>query len=77
MLPGDGLAVQLPRLDEVVHSTLGGGVEVPHDHPQGVVVALAHDVVHHIQQGPQLSNLHAMGDLSGWCMQHGVGGEGL
>lgn len=59
MFPGDSLAVQLPSLDEMVDGTLGGGVEITHDHAQGVAVALAHNIVHHIQQRPQLRNLQA------------------
>ena len=69
MLPGDGLAVQLAGSDELVYSALGGGVEVPHDHAQGVVVALAHNVIHDVQQGTQLSNLHATRALSIACMR--------
>ena len=67
VLPGDSLAVQLASSDELVYSALGSGVEVPHDHAQGVVVALAHNVVHDVQQGPQLSNLHATWALSISC----------
>ena len=62
MLPGDCLTVQLTSLNKLVHCTLGGGVEVPHDHAQGIAVALAHNVIHDIQQCPQLGNLH--GDTS-------------
>ena len=59
MLSGDCLTVQFTSFDELVNSTLWGGVEVTHDHAQGVAVALAHNVVHDIQQRPQLGNLHA------------------
>ncbi len=59
MLPRDCLAIQFTSFDELVDSTLWGGVEVAHDHAQGVAVALAHNVVHDIQQRPQLGNLHA------------------
>ncbi len=59
MLPGDSLAIQFTSFDELVDGTLRGGVEVTHDHAQGITVALAHDVVHDIQQRPQLGNLHA------------------
>lgn len=69
MLPGDSLAVQLPSPDELVYSALGSGVEVPHDHAQGVIIALAYNVVHDIQQGPQLSNLHARSGLLESCVQ--------
>lgn len=61
MLPGDCLTVQLTSLDELVHCTLGGGVEVPHDHAQGIAVAFAHNVIHDIQQRPQLGDLR--GDM--------------
>ena len=64
MLSGHSLAVQLPSLDEVVYSTLRGGVEVSHDHAQSVAIAFAHNVVHDIQQRPQLSNLQPYG--TGW-----------
>ena len=59
MLPRDCLAIQFTSLYELVDGTLRGGVEVAHDHAQGIAVALAHDVIHDIQQRPQLSNLHA------------------
>ena len=59
MLSWDCLAVQFTSFNELVHSTLWGGVEVAHDHAQGIAVALAHNVIHDIQQRPQLGNLHA------------------
>ena len=59
MLSGDSLAVQFSSLDELVNSTLWSGVEVPHDHAQRVAIALAHNVIHDIQQRPQLSNLQS------------------
>ncbi len=59
MLPRDCLAIQFTSFDELVDSTLWGGVEVAHDHAQGIAIALAHNVVHDIQQRPQLGNLHA------------------
>ncbi len=59
MLPRDCLAIQFTSFDELVDSTLWGGVEVAHDHAQGIAVTLAHNVVHDIQQRPQLGNLHA------------------
>ncbi len=62
MLPGNALAVQLASLDELVHRALGSGIEVAHDHTKSVAVALAHNVVHDVQQGAQLSNLHAQGN---------------
>lgn len=65
MLPGDSLAIQLASSDELVYSALRSRVEVPHDHAQGVVIALAHDVIHDVQQSSQLSNLHATRALSG------------
>ena len=49
MLPGDGLAIQLASPNELVYSALRSGVEVPHDHAKGIVVALAYDVIHDIQ----------------------------
>lgn len=64
MLSGDCLTVQLTSLDELVHCTLGGGVEVPHDHAQGIAVAFAHNVIHDIQQRPQLGNLRGDTQLS-------------
>ena len=68
MLPGNSLAVQLASSDELVYSTLRSGVEIPHDHAKGVVIALAHNIIHDVQQGSQLSNLHATKALSGSYM---------
>lgn len=59
MLSGHSLAVQLSSLDEVVYSTLRSRVEVPHDHTQSVAIALAHNVIHDIQQRPQLRDLQS------------------
>ena len=59
MLPRDCLAIQFTSFDELVYSTLRSGVEIAHDHAQGIAVALTHNVVHDIQQRPQLGYLQA------------------
>ena len=68
MFSGDSLAIQLACLDELIDRTLRSGIEISHNHAQCVAIALAHNVIHDIQQCPQLSNLHRTRHVS--CAQH-------
>ena len=68
MFSGDSLAIQLASLDELIDRTLRSGVEIAHNHAQCVAIALAYNVIHDIQQCPQLSNLHRTRHVS--CAQH-------